>query len=105
MTSSVLAFVDEWWGILVPVILGMIFRGEIMDAWKYLKLRASKKPYSNCGNFVWFDKGGPKWKIHDMDKAIVELYEVDENRTPTGVGMKMTTKDFIGCKYYFEADI
>lgn len=106
MTSEVLAFIDQWWGILLPVILGMIFRKEIMDFWKYVKMRASKKPYSHTGNFVKFDADGPWWKIHDMNKNVVELYRINkETRKPDGLGLKMTMGDFIHTRLYFEADI
>lgn len=104
-SSTVLSFLDKWWGILVPVVLTLVFRQELMEIYRYVRFRWDKRPYTNKGNVVRFEVDGPKWKIHHIDKKEIILLKLDEQGHVTKDAMKQEISHFIRSTLYYDEDL
>lgn len=52
ITSQLATIIDEWWTILLPIALLMIFKQYFLNFIIYIQLRFSFSPYTSAGNKV-----------------------------------------------------
>lgn len=77
ITNILFKFIDEWWGLLVPITLMTVFKQYITNVFIWCILRFSFSPYTSVGNHVFLE--GNWWVIYTISLSNVYLERKIEN--------------------------
>jgi hypothetical protein len=93
ITADILKFIDDWWGILVPIVLMMIFKTMIADIINWFFFKWSDSPYTGTGNIIMFEENGTEYKIWRHSVKNIYFKEM-KNGDETGFILKMNMYEY-----------
>lgn len=94
ITTDILKFIDDWWGIIIPLVLMMVFKQWVSDVITWVRYKWSDAPYTGMGNIIQFKEDGVSYKLWRHSIKNIFLKKLNDKEEETGYILKMNMYEY-----------